>query len=56
MGGGGRGEPGTELGYRRVTPPVGLPLMRFTSEFGMGSAWFHIAMGTRTEVIILKAA
>ncbi len=43
-------KPGTELLSRGATPKVSSPLQRFTSEFGMESAWFHCANRTRKTV------
>jgi hypothetical protein len=42
-----KNSPGTELFSQAVTHQVSSPQQRFTSEFGMGSVWFHRAKSTR---------
>ena len=39
--------PGTELLLQAATRQLSSPQQRFTTEFGMGSEWFHRAIGTR---------
>ncbi len=39
--------PGTELLSQAATHQLSSPQQRFTTEFEMGSEWFHRAIGTR---------
>ena len=42
-----KNNPGTELLSQAATRQLSSPQQRFTTEFGMGSEWFHRAIGTR---------